>query len=223
MENIVEKTRNKNMRVYTIRHLLEDGTSEDVKVDVSWEMEEVQAVYPTRVRFDDIPMVKLDNVGIKPHECIGVYDILDSWDFDKMRGWISKQAKEQSLPIRMKTSLYVMPEKVISGVVPVGDWWVAYNDDDYSLGQIEVVEGDGKVHRGTHDIETWRNLTENDKGYGSLPPFRAEDDYLKPSASVIEEKLKPYGQWRQSNNIGEWYRCEEWKDLTWMHQEMVAV
>ena len=209
------------MSEYTIRHLLEDGTSEEIKVDVSWEMEEVQAVYPTRVRFDDIPMVRLDNVRNRPHECIGVYDILDGWDFDGMRGWISEEAK--GLPVRMKTYLFVMPEKVISGVVPDGDWWIAYNDGDNSLGQIEVVGDDGKVHRGTHDIETWRNLTENDKGYGSLPPFRAEDDYLKPSASVIEEKLKPYGQWRQSNNIGEWYRCEEWKDYHWMHQEMVAV
>ena len=173
------------MSKYTIRHLLEDGTSEDIKVDVhKWEMEEVQSVYPTKVRFDDIPMVRLDNVITMPPECIGVYDILDSWDFDGLQGWIYKQAKEQSIPIHIKTYMSVIPEKVISGVVPDQDWWVVYDEwSDHYLGQLEIVEDDGKVHRGVF-------------GYKA-------DDYLKPSASVIEEKLKPLAEWKQRNYVEE--------------------
>ena len=227
------------MSEYTIRHLLEDGTSEDYKVDIGWEMVEVQSVYPTKVRFDDIPMVVLEDVFTRPIECIGVYDLISDikqdyinnpfssdmdssqklttykdgkfvdrelteygkyvlasvdtgidpkydgvWNFDKLLWWIWE--KEQSMKVkRGKMSFYIQPEKVISGVVPDGDLWVAYDEwSDHYLGQLEIVEDDGKVHRGLCGL-----------GYKA-------DDYLKPSASVIDEKLKPYGEWQQSNNYG---------------------
>ena len=217
------------MSEHTIRHLLADGTSEDHKVDVpNWRMFEVQSVYPTKVRFDDISSVRIDDTWSK--EWVGNYrmsyikqDFINNppidpepvvngvwfhnprydgvWDFDKLLWWIWEM--EQSMKVkRGKTSFYIQPEQVISGVVPDGDWWVPYNEwSENYLGQLEIVEGDGKVHRGVF-------------GYKA-------DDYLKPSASVIEEKLKPYGEWKQSNNIGEWKRDD--KDLTWMHQEMVNV
>ena len=70
--------------------------------------------------------------------------------------------------------------------MPDGDWWIVYNEGSENyLGQLEIVEDDGNVHRGLY-------------GYKA-------HDYPKPSASVIDEKLKSYGEWKQEW-IGEWYR-----------------
>ena len=221
------------MNEYTIRHLLEDGTSKDYKVDVhNWEMPEVGSVYPTKVRFDDIPMVVLSDLG----KWMGDYPIDDIrqdyinnpfsrderlrqklttykdgkfvdrelterekyilasvdtgidpkydgvWNFEKLLWWIWEKKKSVNA-ILGKTYFYIQSEKVISGVVPDGDWWIAYNEGSENyLGQLEIVEDDGKVHRG-------------------LFGYKAHD-YPKPSASVIDEKLKPYGEWQQSNNYG---------------------
>ena len=224
------------MSEYTIRHLLEDGTSEDIKVDVGWEMVEVQSVYPTKVRFDDIPMVRLDDVGTRRHQCIGVYDLISDikqdyinnpfsrderlrqklttykdgkfvdrelterekyvlasvdtgiggkydgvWNFEKLLWWVWEKKKSVNA-ISGKTYFFIQPEKVISGVVPDGDWWIVYNEGSENyLGQLEIVEDDGKVHRG-------------------LFGYKAHD-YPKPSASVIDGKLKSYGEWKQSRDV----------------------
>ena len=195
------------MSEYTIRHLLADGTSEDHKVDVpNWKMFEVQSVYPTKVRFDDIPLVRIDDLG----KWMGNYPIGDIrqdyinnppvepqrgkvwfdnprydgvWNFEKVLWWIWE--KQQSMKVkRGKTSFYIQPERVISGVVPDDDWWIPFNDwSENYLGQLEIVEDDGKVHRGIF-------------GYKA-------HDYPKPSASVIEEKLKPLAEWKQRNYVEE--------------------